>query len=398
VNVTRKVKSGRIIIINSILMLVFITILIVQNIYFLDKNNTIQSNIDKTYNQKIDVIMRMSKVVRERSLHMVTMYLSDDDWEKDRIFIDFHKLKLVFLKYNAELKSLGLYKDEQTIFDDIILILDRTELIQIDIVERIQSGGDKNVRSDISKKDLPLETKVLGLFESLIDVTKNNTNKARESAKQQYRESMLLIVAIAVLVFVIIIYLMRRSLSQIEVIETGLIKQAETLSWDATHDALTNVYNRRWLQHKFELLAEEQAETKTKHSLLYIDLDEFKPINDNYGHVVGDKFLCGITREFEKCIRQNDILARMGGDEFAILLENCDVKQAQLISACLVKRVKKFSITIEKDKICIAGCSVGIKEFFTADFSFDELIKQADSACYEAKKNNKNQRHKFSPA
>ncbi len=394
---SRRFQSSRIIIINSILMLGLITVLIAQNIYFLKKNNSMLSHIDENYNRKLDVVMLMSKTVRERSLDMVTMFFSDDAWEKDVIFTHFHKLKLVFLSLNTELKSLGLMDNERIFHEKIITILDETELIQANIVERIQSGGDNQVDIDISKRDLPLEAEVLSIFDSLTEIMRNNADAAREKAKEQYRETMNLVVIIALIVFVVVIFLMRRLLLLMVRIESGLIDEAEALSWDATHDALTNVFNRRWLLHKFELLKKDQNSQLIKHALLYIDLDGFKQVNDNYGHVVGDSFLCGVTRELEQCIRQNDTLARMGGDEFAILLENCDVEKAANIAECLVLRVKKFSLNIEGNKVAIAGCSVGIVEFLGANSEFDEKVKQTDSACYEAKNSGTRHIHVFSP-
>lgn len=366
-------------------------ILVVQNFYFLEKNHSIQENVENTHNRKVDVIMRLTKVVRERSLHMVTMYLSRDPWEQDEIFQKYHKLKLVFLELHEEMQRLGFAENEKVRFEKINKLINKTEQIQNDIVERIQSGGDDKLHTDITKYDLPLEYQLLAHFDSLIDIIRNNAVKAQEEIKKQHHYTLNLIATIAVLVFIGVIFLMRRSLHQIKQIESGLIDEAEALSWDATHDALTNVYNRRWLQHKFNALQDGQESDSIKHSLLYIDLDEFKPVNDNYGHVVGDNFLCGVTREFEQCIRHNDTLARMGGDEFAILLENCDVKKAKEIAGCLVKRVDKFSIMVDDTKVSIAGCSIGINEFVSSKMMFSDLIKQADSACYEAKKRGKNQ-------
>lgn len=390
------IKSSRVIIINSILMLCLIAFLIAQNIYFLEKNNSMLSHINENYNRKLDVVMLMSKVVRQRSLQMVTMYLSDDAWEQDKIFTDYHKLKLVFLELRDELTTLGLMNNEKILFDQIMTIINKTEVIQVAIVERIQSGGDNKVRLDISKKDLPLEMNILGIFDSLIEIIRNNANTARKEAKQQYLDIINFVASIAVIIILIAIYLIKRSLSQIVKIESGLIHKAETLSWDATHDALTNVYNRRWLQHEFELLKDEQNAELTIHSLLYIDLDEFKPINDTYGHVAGDNFLCGITRELEQCIRQNDTLARMGGDEFAILLENCDVEKASTIAECLILRVKRFSLSVDENIVSIAGCSIGVNAFLGSNPVFSEIVKQADSACYNAKNNGKNQFYIFS--
>jgi len=392
---TRTIQSSRIIITYTLLLSLFILLLVAQNFYLLDKNHTTQATVDNVHNRKVDVIMRLSKVVRERSLHMLTMYLSNDPWKQDEIFTKFHKLKLVFLELRNEIQTLGFADNERVLFDKVNVIINKTEQIQNDIVERIQSGGDSKVHSDISEYDLPLEYTVLGHFDSLIEVIRGNATKARNKAKKQYRDIQYLIAIVAILVFLAVIFLMRKSLQQINKIESRLIDEAETLSWDATHDALTNVYNRRWLQHKFALFQDSMEDRTIKHTLLYIVLDEFKPFNDNYGHVVGDHFLCGVTRELEQCIRHNDTLSRMGGDEFAILLENCDVEKAKEISYCLIKRVDRFSIFVEDNKVSIAGCSIGINEFTSSTVTFKELLSQSNSACYEAKKKGKNQSHVY---
>lgn len=389
----RTIKSSRIIIVNAIIILFLITLLIAQNIYFLNKNNTAQADINNIYNRKLDVIMLMSKIVRERSLHMVTMYLSQDPWERDEIFISFHKMKLVFLDLHKELRSLGLAENEKALFDNVSKTINKTELIQNSIVERIQSGGDKKLHSDISAKDLPLEYQVLANFDVLIEIIRSNAQQARDDAKQQYSESIRFTYIIAILILFVLLLATKRVLSQINRIESGLIQDAESMSWDATHDALTNVYNRRWLQHQFDSLQNDGEKRVLHHSLLYVDLDEFKPVNDNYGHVAGDNFLVGITRELEKCIRQNDTLARLGGDEFAILLENCDLDKAKEISECLISRVEKYSLLIEGEKVTITGCSIGIKEFVGKSAAFVDLIKKTDAACYVAKHSGKNQFH-----
>lgn len=225
-------KSSRITIINSVLILCLIAFLILQNIYFLKKNNSTLSNIDANYNRKLDVVMLMSKVVRERSLYMVTMYLSDDAWERDEIFTKFHKLKLVFLKLNDELKDIGLLVNEKTLFQLIKTNMNKAELVQIDIVERIQSGANKTVQHDISIKDLPLEKEILTSFDTLIEIIRSNADLARKKAKEQYHDILNFVALVAVLIFLIAIYLIKRSLNQMIKLESGLIQQAETLSWD----------------------------------------------------------------------------------------------------------------------------------------------------------------------
>ena len=390
-------KAGRIIIINAALVLSVIAFLIVQNIYFLNKTSSTLLAIDQHHNRKVDLIMSMTNVVRERSMLMVTMYFSNDPWERDEIFIQFHKLKLVFINLKNELNALGLADDERVLLDKALGIINTTEVLQNDIIDRLQSNQNENIHSDIAEKDLPLENTLLGIFKSLIETTRNNADIAKENAQQQYHKTLKLVMVISLLVFVIAIFLIRRSLYQIKNIESILIDEAKTLSWDAAHDELTNAYNRRWIKYKLELLKNDQKNSAIKHTLLYVDLDEFKPVNDLFGHQVGDRFLCGITREFEHCIRQHDTLARIGGDEFAVLLENCVAENATEIAECMIKRVNRFSLTEKNETVTIAGCSIGLCEFSASDISYENLIKRVDAACYAAKNSGKNQIHVCSP-
>jgi len=366
-----------------------------QNIYFLERNNRILVEIDSTYNHKLDLVMSMSKVARERSLTVVTMFLSLNPWEVNKKFAEFHLSKITLSKLRAELEELQLVENEKIIFAEILQKLNKTESIQADIVKRINAGGDANVHADIAEQNLPHENEVLQDFNALVSIMRQNADKARNDAQQQYQQSIQIVLFFSGLIFIFSVVVMKRALSQIKNIESSLISDAESLSWDATHDALTNIYNRRWLQHKFDLLDADTVNQNINHTLLYLDLDEFKPINDNFGHVVGDNVLCGLTREFEKCIRQNDTLARMGGDEFAILLENCDANKASEIASCIIDRVDKYSLTVTDKSVRIAGVSIGVKQFAGDSAVFTDVIKQTDSACYVAKNAGKNQFHVF---
>ena len=124
--------------------------------------------------------------------------------------------------------------------------------------------------------------------------------------------------------------------------------------------------------------------------LIYIDLDNFKPINDTYGHFLGDDFLRAIARCAETCIRKNDTLARIGGDEFAVLLENCTPKKAGAIAECIRTSINNCSIDYNGQTIRIDGCSIGIASFDKNLDDFHRLLKQADHACYSAKRAGKN--------
>ncbi|HAW51790.1 MAG TPA: hypothetical protein DCX54_05585 [Flavobacteriales bacterium] len=159
----------------------------------------------------------------------------------------------------------------------------------------------------------------------------------------------------------------------------------------ATTDSLTNLHNRR---HFFELAEQELARTKRYQlhfSLLLIDLDNFKAVNDNLGHLYGDRVL----RVIAKCISQNsrdvDIPGRYGGDEFVILLPETHPPFAQVFSERLCQLARTQLAELEEMKVPVT-LSIGIANFsYEADITFDTLLDRADQSLYEAKRAGKDQ-------
>lgn len=385
----RKLKSTRIIVLSATSILFSIIVLAFSNIYFLKTTNNNLTVIDNTLNHKLDIILRMTYIVRERSMIMLTMYLDDDVWNVDECYMKYNKLALDFIQLRDQLTRLSLTEIEQQELDKAFSFIRQTEPLQNEIVERIHSGGDKKLREDISSKDLPLEYKLLDIFASLSNNVRENTHQARRQARQDYTRSVFLLAMFSLFISLTIIVLMYRSLRKIQTIELGLINETTSLSWDATHDPLTNIFNRRWLSYKIDQLNSSEPDKRTVHSIIYIDLDNFKPVNDRFGHAAGDRYLIGFCREIEHHIRHNDVFARIGGDEFIILLENCDTDKARSIADNIITKVGTFTIDFEGNSLS-TNCSIGLLGFKPGTNSCEELLQQADTLCYEAKRLGKN--------
>jgi diguanylate cyclase (GGDEF)-like protein len=157
----------------------------------------------------------------------------------------------------------------------------------------------------------------------------------------------------------------------------------------ANHDILTGLPNRRLF---IELLKQElrQADRqKTKTAVLFIDLDNFKPVNDSMGHDSGDKVLQMVAQRFISSFRESDAIARIGGDEFAAII--CNVKNNADIEKIAEKIIKKFSnpFKIDNNKFQI-GISMGISVYPDDDNTMDGLLKKADTAMYRIKSVSKN--------
>jgi diguanylate cyclase (GGDEF)-like protein len=162
------------------------------------------------------------------------------------------------------------------------------------------------------------------------------------------------------------------------------------LFWQANHDALTGLVNRRGFEEQLRSAIAAGGEPDKQHTLLFIDLDRFKLINDSGGHAAGDEFLRQIAAVLRHRVRTTDVLARMGGDEFAVLLHACPVEQALRIANAIRMDVANFRF-VWREKVFHVGASIGLVVLSDPTASAEAVMEQADAACYMAKEAGRDQ-------
>jgi diguanylate cyclase (GGDEF)-like protein/PAS domain S-box-containing protein len=165
----------------------------------------------------------------------------------------------------------------------------------------------------------------------------------------------------------------------------GATKQ---LAYQAVHDPLTGLSNRREFERRLKRVLSSCGADQS-HVLLYLDLDEFKIVNDTCGHVAGDEVLRRVSSLLRSGIRVRDTLARLGGDEFGILFEHCSKERGLLIALSLVSTIQDFRFVWE-DKSFNIGMSIGLVPISQGDNNLSSILNAADSACYSAKKKGHN--------
>ena len=171
-------------------------------------------------------------------------------------------------------------------------------------------------------------------------------------------------------------------------------EMAQKLTWQAAHDALTGLINRREFEHRLQqALASSQADGQ-QHALIYIDLDQFKIVNDTCGHVAGDELLRQLSALLQHQMRASDTLARLGGDEFGVLLEHCPLDQAQRIAEGLRTATRDFRLMWEK-KTFEVSASMGIVAINRESGTLPQVLSAADIACYVAKERGRNRFHVY---
>ena len=171
---------------------------------------------------------------------------------------------------------------------------------------------------------------------------------------------------------------------------------ARQLSYQATHDSLTGLLNRHEFERRLEYGLQSAKDDNKQHVLCYLDLDQFKVVNDTCGHVAGDQMLMQIATLIAPRVRDSDTLARLGGDEFGVLLEGCSLSKALEIAETLRQIVMDFRFAWGERTFDV-GVSIGMSVIAADSGSVTEVLSAADAACYVAKDLGRNRIHVHQP-
>jgi len=163
---------------------------------------------------------------------------------------------------------------------------------------------------------------------------------------------------------------------------------------DAMRDALTGIHNRRYFLEKLRFLLEPSARAGRQHAMIYLDLDQFKVVNDACGHAYGDQLLQTITGLIKRCIRATDILCRLGGDEFGVLLIDCEPEPAAKVSKNIAKAIRDYAFEFNDDTYKLTS-SIGLLDIGPQYTEPSEVIKDAEIACDLAIEGGRNRIHRY---
>ena len=164
------------------------------------------------------------------------------------------------------------------------------------------------------------------------------------------------------------------------------------MTYRATHDALTGLLNRTEFESRLEQLLGSAGEQDAEHALLFLDLDQFKLVNDACGHSAGDQLLQQVSRLLTETVRSRDALARLGGDEFAVLLERCSADNAALVAQKICDRIDEYRYQHDNRRFRV-GASIGLVPLNRRMASSAAALQAADAACYAAKEGGRNRVH-----
>jgi diguanylate cyclase (GGDEF)-like protein/PAS domain S-box-containing protein len=170
---------------------------------------------------------------------------------------------------------------------------------------------------------------------------------------------------------------------------------AREMSYQASHDALTGLVNRVEFERRLEVALSTPRSEGTSHVVSYLDLDRFKAVNDSCGHLVGDNLLRELAALLKEKVRDSDTVARVGGDEFAMLLAGCPLEKARQIADDVCQAVSDYHFAWH-NRVFDLGVSIGLVEVGHDSGSAESVLSAADSACYVAKQQGRGRIHVYS--
>ncbi len=168
------------------------------------------------------------------------------------------------------------------------------------------------------------------------------------------------------------------------------------MAYLASHDPLTGLFNRHVFERQLGKALEATHSTSRRHVLCFLDLDEFKVVNDTCGHVAGDELLRQLGALLSGIVREGDVLARLGGDEFGVLLKDCSRHHGRRIASKILEAIRGFRLTWE-GRTFEVGASIGVVPITDSARDLSQLMSAADTACYVAKDRGRNQVHLWQP-
>jgi len=279
--------------------------------------------------------------------------LSDTNWQIDLIFI---KAKIYYLQKKYQLAYENLYQYLNHYQKDTEIKLTRH-------IKRIESSNINQTRE--------LEIKLL---KKEAELNNKQLSTQKEINQQQKRMNLYLIA----LIFTVILFVSWQYLTNIK------------LRKMSNHDGLTGLYNRRFIFEKLKLILSTLDIKKGRLTLMILDLDDFKNINDHFGHPVGDKFLKNIAAIGQSVLRPSDLFARIGGEEFMLVLPRTDLQEGKQVAERIRLAIEQSKLDIPNHEPVNFTASIGIATYSIDNMTSESIYAHADQALYQAKTSGKN--------
>lgn len=372
---TRTLLAGFVI---QLLLILFVTAIGLKQLSMTANN---LSTVVDVHMRKLALTKTMVIAARERTLSMFTLARSDDPFERDKMFMQFNESGAQFANARIALLNMPLSDRERELIALQGRLTGIAMPIQTQIVEMLRTEFDRDADERVLVNAIPAQNAVLAVLSQLDAETQSIALAARlkaHQANEQARFWMFLISGIALLLGAIVA-------AAVTYYTNRISHERERL---ATHDTLTGLPNRMmFLEHLGQSLGRAQRR-KSLIGVMFIDLDQFKRVNDTLGHAFGDMLICEVTRRLQAFTRAEDTVARLGGDEFVMIIDANKINAILHVAEKILAVVREPYLIASREIFC--SCSIGVSVYPNDGTDADSLLKNADTAMYIAKRDGRN--------
>lgn len=367
-----------------------LVLMLVLGTFALVQLRAVNKGLDKVVaetNTKIASAYVMRDAIRQRSILLRNARISNDPFQRDEYAQDFIAIAGVYRQAREELYAMEMDENELRIHKKLTEIARESQPFNDRAMDYIIEEADEDVIDAEFAIAAAMQNNLLELLDDLIRLEEEYAEQAREKGQVNFRSTLFLMTVLTVLILAvgiaIAIYIVRLS-----------NRITERFHYQASHDDMTGLINRREFKSRLAMALHTAKTERISHALLFLDLDEFKIVNDSGGHSAGDQMLKALPEVISSVVRKGDTVARLGGDEFGILLSDCDPDYAVLIANKVREAVAEFQFNWE-NKTFMVGASIGLVTIDEDSDDVNSLLRYADMACYAAKDQGKNRVYVF---
>jgi diguanylate cyclase (GGDEF)-like protein len=343
------------------------------------------------HNRKIDCITETQVAAHIRTDSLFRMALTDDAFERDARFLEFNRAGFLVGNGRNALRELGFTPAEQRSFDAQTRLVNDIQTVQHRVIDLLNAERNADARQVLMQEAIPLQQAFNRQLADMRNLYQQANLAAQQQAQRTYRNTLLLTLVFGIAALAMALLIAWRTLRntrlkslQIRDQMVELERSRAALREEATHDPLTGLANRRLFYDRLHQAIRHAHRYGGKVGILYVDLDHFKAINDQYGHHVGDAVLTEVAKRLTSHLRDSDSVARLGGDEFVVLLEGVQGREDYLAAVHKIEQALNVHSTFYGLDVEISA-SIGQALYPDDGADEDALIRAADAAMYRVK-------------
>jgi diguanylate cyclase (GGDEF)-like protein len=376
-------------------LILLIAALAANAIYQLENLQKRMDTVVELHNRKIETITAIQVDALARADRLLRMAIERDPFSRDQLYLEFNRAGFLVGSGRRHLLVLGLTPEERSLFDTQSLLIEKILPMQERVTDLLARDQIEDAWVLLVSEGIPLQESLNQMLAEMRGKLQMANNLALWETKQDYRRNLLVTLLAGIFATVLGIglawFVLRRLAANTREIAwqmRALEEARAAFEVEATHDAMTGLANRRLFYDRLKQTLLHARRYETKFGVLFVDLDNFKTVNDLHGHQIGDALLTEVASRLLESVRESDTVARAGGDEFMILLDelgsplDCQIA-ANKIMASLEKKIRLPNVELA------ITASIGQAIYPDDGLTEDDLLRVADASMYRNKSNSR---------